>query len=622
MRRLLLLTWAPIALSACATTAGQAPVATAAASSPASFDGQVEELVERHIAWRGGEAFERLQSVYLEADVTMDGMTGVTREWRERSGRTRDELDLGVTKAVAVNTSDQGWNKIDALTSPLGRHAVADNRRELQVEFGDAFRTGTGRSIERLPDEQVDGRRWAVIRVRFGDADSYDLFLDPSTGAQHGRRYTRDGKPNFVRFSDWRMVNGVRFPFLREAYRPNGKFNAAVKVRSLAINNPFADALFTRPESERTLTFAKGVRSTGPIQYNPFTGTRIYIPAKVNGRNVEVLLDSGADATVLDKSFAQSIGRKMVGKGVAIGSGGEMEAGYGKDIHITIGNMALDLPTVTVIELAEVSNRIAIPLPVILGKDVFLQSIVDIDPSGPTIAFHDPASFTPPPGATLVPLEPVGSLRVVPVSVEGLPEAPMIFDLGNGGYMSLTPAYWQKHNLLEGRKSSTRSSGAIGGEQINHVATLKTIRFAGVTFHDVPAEFSARNIETYSDREAGNVGMPLLRRFRMMIDFQNSRMFVIPLANAASEAFPRDRSGLRAVQDGAKLVVRHVSKGSPAEAAGWKEGDTIVAIDGQPIGPTFASSQLSLWAWRAAGTTVELTLADGTKRKLTLADYF
>jgi C-terminal processing protease CtpA/Prc len=188
--------------------------------------------------------------------------------------------------------------------------------------------------------------------------------------------------------------------------------------------------------------------------------------------------------------------------------------------------------------------------------------------------------------------------------------------------MSLTPAYWQKHNLLAGRRSSTRSSGAVGGEQINRVATLKTIRFAGITFHGVPTEFTAPNVEINSDREAGNVGMPLLSRFRMMIDFQNNRMFVIPIASRIDAPFERDRAGLRAVHEGNKLVVRHVSVGSPAAAAAWKEGDAIVAIDGQPIAADFDSSQLSLWARRPAGTVVTLTMADGSTRKLTLADYF
>jgi len=151
---------------------------------------------------------------------------------------------------------------------------------------------------------------------------------------------------------------------------------------------------------------------------------------------------------------------------------------------------------------------------------------------------------------------------------------------------------------------------------------LKTVRFAGVTFHDVPAQFDAPNIERDSDRDAGNIGMPILKRFRMMIDFQNSRMYVIPIAERIAQPFDRDRSGLRAVQDGDKLVIRHVSKGSPAEAAGWKDGDVITAIDGQAIGSQFASSQLSLWSWRPEGTVVTLTMADGSTRKLALADYF
>jgi hypothetical protein len=608
--------------SACATTVPLVQRQPAGPTTAKPAEPAARALVDRYLAWRGGSAFEQLQSVYLVADVDYRGMKGVTREWRELGGRTRDELDMELFEQLTVRDGEQGWIKDEGLVSQIGRYELEDARRLKLVEFGNPLRAGPGTRVERLPDEQIDGKTLSVLRVTFGDSDFYDLLIEPSTGALHGRRVRSDAQTQFTRLGDWRLVQGVRMPFRIDSYRPNGKHDWTVRFRFVVLNQRFADQLFARPEIERTLSFASGTRSTGPIKYNPFTGTRIYIPATVNGRKVEVLLDSGADTTVLDKSFAKSIGRDMVGSGVAVGSGGEQESGYAKDVTISIGSMTLKAPTVAVIDLAEVANRIAIPLPVILGKDVFLQSIVDIDPSGPTIAFHDPATFTPPQGATLVPLEPLGSLRVVPVSVEGLPDAPMLFDLGNGGYMSLSPAYWQKHDLLKGRPSSTRSSGAIGGEQINRVATLKTIRFAGITLRDVPAEFSTPNVETDSDREAGNVGMPLLRRFRMMIDFPNNRIFVIPLPGKIDEPFPRDRAGLRAVQDGNKLVVRHVSEGSPAAAAGWQEGDAIVAVDGQPISPEFPSSQLSLWAWQPPGTAVTLTMADGSRRTLRLADYF
>jgi hypothetical protein len=521
-----------------------------------------------------------------------------------------------------VRTPTQGWNKDEALVSQASRFDLEDRRRELAVEFGSALTGSTGARLERLRDERFDGRAFAVLRVRFGDADFYDLILDPATGALHGRRTQRDGRVNYTRLSDWRTVQGVRMPFLREDFRSNGKLDATVRVRSIRINQHFPASLFTKPQAERTLHFASGADSTGPIKYNPFTGTRIYIPAKVNGRAVEVLLDSGADNTVLDRSFAESIGKKTLGSSVAVGSGGEQESGYAKEVDIQIGNMSLHVPSVGVLDLASVGKRIGIPLPVVLGKEIFLQSIVEIDPSGPTIEFHDPSTFQPPRGATEVPLEPLGSLRVVPVSVEGLPAAPMIFDLGNGGLMSLTPAYWQSHHLLDGRRSSTNSSGAVGGEQINHLATLRTITFAGRTFRSVPAEFVSPNVEIDSDREAGNVGMPLLGRFRMFIDFPGNRLFLIPIASRIDEPFAKSRVGMRLVAEGSKLLVRYVSAGSPAAAAGFKIGDAIVAIDGTPVGPDYSATPLSKWGQRPAGTVVVLTMEDGTSRKLTLADYY
>lgn len=585
-------------------------------------DQRVEALVDRYTAWRGGTAFERLQSIYVVADVEAMGLKGLTREWRERRGRTRDELELGPIQQVTVRSGGEGWVKDEGLVSQIGRFEMEDARRTRLIEFGDALRGGPGMTRERLPDEEIDGRRFAILRIRFGDADHHDLIIDPASGALHGERIKRDARTRFTRLGDWRVVDGVRLPFLQESYRPNGKLDVTIRVRSASLNQRFADDLFARPPSARTIQLADGAASTGPIRFNYFNGNRIYIPATVNGQPVEVLLDSGADATVLDRAFAERVGRRQVGSGVATGSGGEAEAGFATDVTIAVGKLTLKAPKVAVIDLSDVSKRLGIPLPVILGKDVFLQMIVDVDPSGPTVAFHDPPHFRPPDGAVIVPLEPLGSLRVVPVAVEGLPEAPMIFDLGNGGYMSLTPAFWQAHRLLEGRRSSTRSAGAIGGESIQRVATLESIRFAGVTFRDVPVELTSPDVEIDSDREAGNVGMPLLGRFRLLIDFPGNRLYALPLRDRLEESFPRDRSGLRLVHDGNKLDVTYVAEGSPAAAAGWKTGDVVTAIDGKPVGPDTPLGPHGGFTFGPAGTVVTLTMADGSTRKLTLADYF
>lgn len=227
MRRPPLILSALLMLPSCTTVAPIAPVAQPPAAATAA-DPRVEELIERYSAWRGGEAFERLQSVYLVADLDYQGMKGTTREWRERSGRARDEYDLGVLHGLSVRTPTAGWSKDEALVSPVGRFELEDTRRLNLVEFGEALRGGPGASVERLPDEDIDGRRLSVLRVTFRDADFYDLLIDPATGALHGRRVRTDGSTQFTRLGDWRVVDGVRMPFLVESYRPNGKLNATV----------------------------------------------------------------------------------------------------------------------------------------------------------------------------------------------------------------------------------------------------------------------------------------------------------------------------------------------------------------------------------------------------------
>ncbi len=68
--------------------------------------------------------------------------------------------------------------------------------------------------------------------------------------------------------------------------------------------------------------------------------------------------------------------------------------------------------------------------------------------------------------------------------------------------------------------------------------------------------------------------------------------------------------------------VLHVTPGSPAERAGLKKGDKLVAIGGEKVGPGFYSSAQSGWSRGAVGTKVGITKSDGQTVILTLADYY
>ncbi|WP_228565731.1 hypothetical protein [Myxococcus sp. CA006] len=78
------------------------------------------------------------------------------------------------------------------------------------------------------------------------------------------------------------------------------------------------------------------------------------------------------------------------------------------------------------------------PLPVILGKEAFNQLVVDVDFPNRRVAFHEASCFKAPPRAVRLPLvESAGGQRAVQISIEGRPPIPVLFDVGNGGALSL-----------------------------------------------------------------------------------------------------------------------------------------------------------------------------------------
>ncbi|MFL5169003.1 MAG: PDZ domain-containing protein, partial [Microvirga sp.] len=66
---------------------------------------------------------------------------------------------------------------------------------------------------------------------------------------------------------------------------------------------------------------------------------------------------------------------------------------------------------------------------------------------------------------------------------------------------------------------------------------------------------------------------------------------------------------------GGALVVARVRPGAPAELAGVRAGDTIVAVNGETVG-TLAAFYRKVWAQGGAGAvvTLELSRNDETRR--------
>jgi hypothetical protein len=588
--------------------------------SPVRAD-DVEAILAQYVIWRGGTAFEALQSFHERGDVALGGLRGKFEQWQVSDGRLRRKETLGPLSSELAASESAGWQtNTSGQIEDLG--GDAERARRVVVLSFDRAAADQGAHYSLLGTEQFEGKSWDVVRVQFGGPDTYDLLIAPGSGELLGERITEDRKTRFVRYADWRLINGVRMPFAEEQTGSNAADHKMQHAAEIQINVPTMQALFSRPPQKNIWSFAAGQTSTGWIDFELFRD-KIFIPAQINGHPIKLLLDSGADITVIDSRFAKTMAIKSSGTLPVQGGGGQATLQLASNFKIELGNLKLQRMTAGVIDLAEVATAIGKPLPLILGKEVINPLVIDIDFQRHRIAFRDPDQFSSPDGAVRVPLGRHGGKRTVAVSVESHPAVPFDFDLGAEEPLQVYSSYRDGEHLLGGRPESLTLSGGVGGIIKVKVATLKSIAIAGIPMTAVPSEFpDAADNAMNSDQTAGNLGLPIFSRFRLITDYPHDALWLIPDANALAQPFVRNRSGLLGFPAVDRMKVLFVAPGSPAEKAGWKEGSEIIAVDGHRIDADFAASVQSHWSRQPAGTVVTLTLADDTTQQLILADYY
>lgn len=572
-------------------------------------------LLQRHAAWRGGSALDGLTGLSLSGTVTTAGLQGVTRAWLalgpEGVRRHRQADELGPVHEETGATELGGWSR-----------TMSGQIETLSREQADEALNAAALMLGRLPRgahprvgaaEDLDGRACVPVAADAG-RQLYELLIDSKDGALCGVRVSAPGESRTVLYSDWRWVDGVRMPFHQAVDDSDDNNDGHIAIDRLTVNPALDDAVFARPAAVQVVRFDPGRTDSGWLDFELFSQRRLFIPVTIQGQTVDAMLDSGAEVTVVDRTFAEKIG--LVGQGgvTAIGTGGSETVSIAPGFDVRLGGAELKGVTVAVMDLSPITQALGRPVPVLLGKEMMNQAITDIDFAERRIRLVAPDAFAPPPGTIELPLTPVNGLRALPVVIEDGPTVMAMFDLGNGTPLALFPGYAAEARLTQGRRVSAVMAGGVGGAAPAVLFNLNRLSIGGHVFESVPATVRGEGVWAREDA-AANVGMPILSRFRLMIDFGGDRLFLQPGPDMA-RPLARDRSGLNTIVRDGKRVVRFVAPGSPAEAGGWKAGDVIVDIDGGGIDPE------NHWGEAAAGSTVTLTLEGGERRALTLADYF
>lgn len=601
----------------------QPPESTPGAAT-AIHDSKALTLIERHVNWLGGwSRLDGMKTLSLSGRFLVSGLEGTISTKERREGYRRSDYDLTVIKGTETVTPKEAWSlNASGQLEEVDVEQAASTRRSIERSFSAHLR-GSGVEVSVLPREEHEKETWDVVRFRYPNGDLSDLLL-AGDGSTTWQREVMDTDTTWNKLSDWRVIDGMRFPFVQETFHEHAAANQTVRWETIAINEPLPESIFARSGGRQVARVEDPSGSTPWMPIDLHLERFIFFSAEVNGQPTDVLLDSGAGTTVLDVPTAKRLGLETAGSVAAQGIAGRTEASLVNDLQIRLGSLVLDGLTGAVIDLADVNRRVGRDLSVILGKEVFTNVIVEIDYPGERIRFHDPAKFSYSGQGHRVPLIPgPDGHKHLELSIEGLPPAKVALDTGSGGTLAIFGPYVEENDLLKDRAPvSEHVSAGVGGTSVSTVTSVRSITFAGYTMNDVPVSFHREDVGAFATkRHAGNLGAGILNRFHVFFDYPAECLWVEPGDGWDTDPFDRDRSGLQTLKDDEELEVIFVAPNSPAAQTGWKVGDRVTAIDGKPIGADYYDSMYK-WSRADEGTTVRLATADRKERTLVLATYY
>lgn len=324
---------------------------------------------------------------------------------------------------------------------------------------------------------------------------------------------------------------------------------------------------------------------------------------KVNGVGpVWFALDTGASHAGINSDFATQLKIELTGKkGVARGAGGSQASENGEHIEFALPGVTMRDQTAAIYSMEFMSRRAGRPVAGIIGREFFEAFVVEIDFANQRMHLYDPKTWSYNGKGSVVPLtfnnagHPYVEATAVMPNNERV-QGRFVLDLGSAFPLMVAEKYTAEHNLLKTLPASLSiQARGVGGPVETRVGRVASIQLGDFTLKAPFAAFPQGGGYITDANSPGNIGAPVLSRFRVIFDYTRKRMILEP-GERFAEPFEFDMSGLSVQAEGDafdQLSVLRITPGSPAEAAGFAVGDKLVSVNGEPA--TSIAALRRLW---------------------------
>lgn len=266
---------------------------------------------------------------------------------------------------------------------------------------------------------------------------------------------------------------------------------------------------------------------TGPAPWTPYVARSDSptIRARVAGREVLALIDTGAQYSAIDQSLYEAIGSPggFDVPLVAYGVGGGPQVGRGVRLDIDLPGVRLAGVRTAILSLGPLAAAEGAGVTLILGRDILSTLVLDIDSADRRVRLHEPGVVAIPADLTAIPTRNGSGGLIASVTVEGA-EIEAMVDTGASGLLSLSRSAANRAGLLDGRERKAGSTIVLGGALPVERVEARTVT-VGDRLHR-QAEVGVFPDVAAPGMPDALLGMGAFRGSRVVIDLASNRLHV------------------------------------------------------------------------------------------------
>lgn len=327
-----------------------------------------------------------------------------------------------------------------------------------------------------------------------------------------------------------------------------------------------------------------------------FIRNMVVVQIKINNKGpYNFVLDTGVGLVIItDPKLIDSldITTKRLIKITGLGGGEDYEAYVTPSVNLSLPGITGNNIPAAILKKDQfsLSNYAGIPIHGLLGYEFFYSFAVKVDFNDSTLtvgALHNLRIFK---HSDKLPIsiedhKPYFTTNVKFTDGKQL-NAKLVIDLGAGHPLLLENQANVNYQLAQKLVSANLGMG-LTGPISGFLCRINQLDLGKYKLQNIITSFPDDNPaqKELSVKRDGNLGINILKRFNLVIDYQSGAMYIKPNANY-KQPFEHDMTGIEYYADGPgykHIIINRIERGSPADEAGLETGDEILGINFKPI---------------------------------------